>query len=406
MEYNPYTETFNKLKDLASQSNEKKEKIEQQLEWYNDTSVEELKQKLHDNFLISKSNRSQLTIIENEIEQLRASAKDIESHIKSILNPLNWFSRDQEKYRKKYRDIKNTIDDKEVIKQEYFKSIEGLNKTINDLKSETENYINYDPQKNKELLDELKSAISSHLSELESVAKDKDQVDLELKPIVAEINILESNKRSAEEKSSKAKQYDDDLSAASNSYQRAMIHRQCEGELGEGSPKKIINEEERKTRRLNTDIQKAQKRAIEIGRWAARTIEIVIIDGNNMCYEEDIFVGLQPLKMLTTELQQKNYNIIVVFDSTIRQLLKGDYKEIKKQFPNDIKIHIVATKQKADETILELASNKESNYIISNDRFGDYNDKEAVKNERVIRHEIVNGYVMIHELKIRVQYAA
>jgi len=125
-----------------------------------------------------------------------------------------------------------------------------------------------------------------------------------------------------------------------------------------------------------------------------------------MCYEEDIFVGLQPLKMLTTELQQKNYNIIVVFDSTIRQLLKGDYKEIKKQFPNDIKIHIVATKQKADETILELASNKESNYIISNDRFGDYNDKEVVKNERVIRHEIVNGYVMIHELKIRVQYAA
>ena len=180
-----------------------------------------------------------------------------------------------------------------------------------------------------------------------------------------------------------------------------MIHIQCEKQFGEGSPKKIINEEERKIRRLNTDIQKAQKRAIVNGRWAARTIETVIIDGNNMCYEEGMFVGLQPLKKLTAELQQKNCNIIVVFDSTIRKLLKSDDIEIRKQFSSDIIIHIVATKQKADETILELASNKESNYVVSNDRFGDYNDKEVVKNERVIRHEIVNGYVMIHELRIR-----
>ena len=198
MEYNPYTETFNKLKGLVSQLNEKKEKTEKQLKWYNDTNVEELKQKLYHNSSRIKGDRSQLTIVENEIEKLHASARDIESHIKSLLNPLNWFSSDQEKYRKKYRDLKNTIDAKEMIKRDQLESIEGLERSINDLKSEIEDYINYDPRKNKELLDELKSGISSHLSELETVAKDKNKVDLELQPIVAEINILESNKRSAE----------------------------------------------------------------------------------------------------------------------------------------------------------------------------------------------------------------
>ena len=118
----------------------------------------------------------------------------------------------------------------------------------------------------------------------------------------------------------------------------------------------------------------------------------------------ETFVGINPLKEVTAELQ-KRFNVILVFDSAIRKMLMSHNAEIVAQFGSNMKVHIVANKQFADETILDLASNNITSYVISNDRFGDFNEKEVVKNNRMIRHEVVNNRVLIHDLDINVGYA-
>lgn len=182
-----------------------------------------------------------------------------------------------------------------------------------------------------------------------------------------------------------------------------MVHQECEKLLGEGSPKKVIRQSESQILRLERDLEKSKKRAIQIRVNVSRDIRKVIIDGNNMCYENGKFVGLPPVIESTKELQRK-YKVIIIFDAAIRSQIKAGNQEIRGKFDHSVDVHVVATKQLADETILDIASNDDSCYIISNDRFGEYQEKAAVKDDRLIRHEVVSGNVLIHGLNINVAY--
>ena len=103
-------------------------------------------------------------------------------------------------------------------------------------------------------------------------------------------------------------------------------------------------------------------------------------------------------------LLSRIYSVIVVFDSAIRRLLNCDDSGIRKRLGNHAKVHIVASRRLADETILDLACANELTYVLSNDRFGDFNEKSAVKDGRIIRHEIVDGNVFVHDLQLRAAY--
>ena len=122
-----------------------------------------------------------------------------------------------------------------------------------------------------------------------------------------------------------------------------------------------------------------------------------------MCYEGSKFIGLKPLLASTKELK-KRYEITIVFDAAIRSQTKSSTKDIADKF-DGVHVHIVASKRLADDTILDVTSNDKYSYIISNDRFGEYKEKEVVKNDRIIRHEILNQQVLIHDLNINTKYS-
>jgi hypothetical protein len=44
-------------------------------------------------------------------------------------------------------------------------------------------------------------------------------------------------------------------------------------------------------------------------------------------------------------------------------------------------------------------------WVISNDRFREYTDKPAVRDDRLIRHEIVAGQLMVHDLDVSIGFA-
>lgn len=279
------------------------------------------------------------------------------------------------------------------------KNIKHSNEAIIGLKTEIDKYFNFDEVKVKDEIDNLENEIDI----LQKEVKKKEKIEKAITPLEREIKKLTSDNMFAYGDINRANSFCSQLDTASNSYERAKIHEKCELELNEGNPKKIISQKNKITRSNENNIKKLKHRIIDIKRKGERDICEVIIDGNNMCYEGSSFIGLSALKKVIPKLQE-HYKVTVIFDSVIRKYLDSGDKKIKSEFNNNTYIHIVSTKQYADENILDLASNNHHIFVISNDRYADYPDKEVKQNERLIRYEIIKNRILINDLDINISW--
>ena len=87
-----------------------------------------------------------------------------------------------------------------------------------------------------------------------------------------------------------------------------------------------------------------------------------------------------------------------MFDASIRRALRVNDNHLQRELQGT-KVHVVAPQGKADETILHAAQD-EFVFVLSNDRYAEYRDKSVVHDNRLIRHEIINGRVLGHALAI------
>ena len=91
-------------------------------------------------------------------------------------------------------------------------------------------------------------------------------------------------------------------------------------------------------------------------------------------------------------------------DSGIQGMLKTNEQYIRGVFSKNVSVHIVAPRQPADYTILTYADSFPKSWIISNDRFSDFPDLKIVRENRIFRHEIINGRVLVNSLDIDISY--
>lgn len=403
MGYNPFDSEYNRINKNINELNNRKKDLIDDLNWFDIINISNLYFEL-DNKLSNKKNYEKIKIETNQkIDELSNDIKIIEKSIKSNFLAKLFDYREQRKLNRKIEELKQELDRQKNFQQRNLENLLQTENAINSYKSNIEKYKKFNKDEICTIIDRLMREIIQQQTELEVIAKPKFRVDSALGPIIIQINKFEDEIAAANDKIDKAKKFEKDLDKVSNSYERAKLHEQCEITLGEGSPRKIISQQQSIDRQLQRDLKKAKKRAIQIAQNASREIKKIVIDGNNMCYEGNKFIGLQPLLTIAFELQN-NYEVIVVFDASIRSKLDSDDNKISSQFNNNAKVHIVASKKFADETILNIASDSNTSYVISNDRFGEYKDKEAVKNNRLIRHEIVDGKIMVNDLGINKSY--
>ncbi len=159
--------------------------------------------------------------------------------------------------------------------------------------------------------------------------------------------------------------------------------------------------QQRNLERIERSIAKIESRIAHLVRNATRTVNRIVLDGNNLCYEKNSPIGLRAVSKLATKLAT-NYEVLVVFDASIRQMAKPTNNSFP-DFPKEVVVHIVNAKTSADETILRLSS-QPGQFVISNDRFIDFPEAPAVSNGRIIRHEMVRGHLLVHDLQIDLRY--
>lgn len=400
---NPFDEPLRNLNSSIAEFNQRKTALLAEIRWFESNNEDDLQNTLnvlHKQFGQLRKDHAEA---EERIAGLRKERGAIKSKTRTMFNPKNWFAADQVELRREQRTLKRSQHAEEAEKGNLAAQITKVSQAVDKARETLDRYRSFDLTARRGDLEQTEGELTSLQSRAKRIAQRKESVDLALKPVVDQIRQYEAMRQEAEANRSRATALDRELSYADNSYEKAMVHEKCEAEFNVGSPRKVIAKAERDLRRIDRDSTKAHKRAMEIGQKAARRIDAIVIDGINLCYDSNQFIGLTALETLIP-LLHNDFTVTVVFDAAIRGMAKSNDKEISKNLGGRVKVHVVATKGKADETVLDLAENDKYTYVLSNDRFGEYNDKRAVREKRVLRHEIVDGRILIHDLGVNAEY--
>jgi hypothetical protein len=401
--YNPYIKPFLGFKLKIEELTVVNKGITADLEWLKLNNLEDLSYNIA---VLSKKKDTK----QKEVKELREmnskkieDLKILDQKIKSHFSPQYYFSGSQKTLRLERKTLISSVDNLSSILVLKIKSKTKLNAKINKFQSDIKRYTLLNLQSLKEESEKNIQFLKRLTQEANSILIKKNKVASKLKPITDELSRIDLEIEKTNSIIVKAQNYNAKLDNAFNARERAIIHQECKHYLGDGKPNNIIRRNSGLIKMHQRDLEKLLVRAKKISDKVIRKIDTVVIDGNNMTYENSKFIGIKAL-LSSTQILEKDYKVIVIFDSEIRSMLKKSSRSISEEFGDFIKIHIVASKQKADETILDLVSGKLNSYVVSNDRFSDYFDKEAVKNKRILRHEIIDNSIFIHDLDLRTTF--
>jgi|TARA_R100000093_G_C1945485_1_gene74262 predicted nucleic acid-binding Zn-ribbon protein len=404
MSLNPFDAELDNAEKEASELRVKLEEARSDLDWYDRTDPKVLSKNIEDLHGKRKLQSKLCNELQAEVYSIEQMISSLSLSINSRLNPINWFDSDQRGKRRNSAAMKKMLADRKNeisrVEVELTKLKQKIVENVNDIKR----HESYDYDEKISEFEGLKNNLSTKEKEIRKIYEKKEKVDSELAPVINQILDAEEKIRCASKIKNEAEYLDNDLSRAENSYERAMVHKSCEERFGVGNPKRVVSKKESEIRRLERDIAKLHKRAENISNVAARDVQKLILDGNNLCYQGGRFIGLSSLISLVPVLVS-DYKVVVVFDSSIRRSLGVGDSEIRESIGSGVEVHVVATSVKADETVIDIAGRDETAFIVSNDRFSEFGEKPAVRDDRVIRHEIVSGKIFINDLGVSVSFS-
>jgi hypothetical protein len=235
-------------------------------------------------------------------------------------------------------------------------------------------------------------------AEVRKIACDKQRIDELIGEHVAALNVARDRIGFLNRSISEANDLQRQLASAQSAYERKCVHEQCESKFKMGYPLDIVRECRWSLTRLTSDVKQIERRIQSIVKRAVMQIEHVVIDGNNFCYEQTRFIGLAALLAAVKAIAQK-HAVTVIFDSSIRCHIKKSNREIRRLFPDEVNVSVVPRRTKADETALTIAG-RTGYYVVSNSRFAGFRDMPVVRDNRVLRHQIMDGRVMIFDLNV------
>lgn len=340
-------------------------------------------------------------ISDQEIRRLNSARQleDVNAAQVSRLKIWKYFTSEQSRLRFESSKLSSEIF---VIDLSISKDQEALSKAradINTARRSITEYKNFD-------LGDCEKRLADLILEIERLkgvqAEDEAEVvkiDGLIRPHIIELDRLKSEVMTLNSDMMSASKFEKELSSAMNGYERAMIHEKCEEIFGTGRPKQVINDRKKKIRSLENNIPKLERRIRDELKKLERTISHLLIDGNNACYEGQSFIGLQAISALLPTLINR-FKTTVVFDASIRAMLKTDNQGIERILGAAVNTHVAPSKQAADEYILKLAEEDKNTFILSNDRFSEYHDYDAVKSGRVLRFLIAENKFMANDLDV------
>ncbi|KRP45149.1 MULTISPECIES: hypothetical protein [Pseudomonas] len=306
------------------------------------------------------------------------------------------------------KDAKEREEKLEVVKA----SLATLSDTIIDLRHKIQlhsvlDWIDADTE-----IAELSREINKLLPEVRKLEAGAARFDEYLVEPLKQLAKLKSELATAIETRDLAQTFDKRFQESkSNRAAVSQIRTQCQAMFGSYNTDSVLRIKAADVVKLEREIAKCRERLNDLWTRESRVINRIVIDGNNLSYLTKLkggpskFIGPGPLAALIPVIRaaHPNAEIIVVFDPGYVRRTGTTAVELLSLFPSDVQIFEVGKGQKADETVIELASSPTS-YAISNDRFRDFESRPLVSDRRVFPHCITQTSILVHDLWVSVQY--
>lgn len=403
MNLNPFTKDIAALEHELNKNKTDLSARNKDLSWFNGFKPEQAIVDIKRAERMSADVETKIQQVEHDLTHLESSKKRLADQASLGIDPRYWFSSERAIAKRQLaeveREIEKFLSKLGTLKIERAKADELESKA----RVEIERARNFDPLLAKAVIVALQAnidRIEPQLAHLRQRSNDLDKVLQEPQQSL-EANMLRRDQ--LEWQISAAADFDQQLKNARDNHARSRIHVQCEKTLGDDKPQNVLRKSKGELRSIEGNIAKLKKRIDRLIGIATRDIRHIVIDGNNLCYEGKRFLKLAALEVLVPLLTHR-YKVTLIFDASIRSKLELSSQDIANLFPQVERVHIVATRRKADETILAIASDDPHSFVLSNDRFADYPEKRVVKAGRILRHEIVDQFAYIHDLQIEAKF--
>ncbi|OMQ86016.1 hypothetical protein [Burkholderia pseudomallei] len=406
MQYNPYDEEYAAIANRLSMVQAEAAELNEQLRWhsaFNETAA------THD-LIQATTLRAQLqNELANAIADQRqriSSLDELTREIEGGLAPWRWLSGEYRRKQKLLDGQRNAIRRLERHADEIRQKNAAAAEQLAAREAELKRYRDFDKSAVEASLAALTTQLTRLASELARVRLQKEDFDRQFAAPIAALHEANNKKRALVRDIDRAKSLDQRLSERhTTAAERARIHGECRSAFQVSVPRKVVEAKHNELTSLNREIRKLENRLRSAAKLASVKIKGVVIDGSNLCFQRgNEFIGLSALAVLTQSLSRK-YAVTIVFDGTMRPYLTNSRGEMALRVPNNVSVFVLASELKADETVLDTATDTRV-FVISNDAFGDFGDKPAVREGRVLNHEIQNGRISVHALNVELSYEA
>jgi len=404
LEYNPYTARYATLDMSLSAAKSEAGKRLEQLAHHNRFEVEKVFLAYNDAVRESKALKADFEKISGDIAEQGELVTRLHRAKQPALDPRSWFSGTRLATKRDLFEQQRIFTQLRGKRDELRQKIDATDARISDLLAQLERHRGFDVLEAEAAIKALNGHILQLESDLERLRPMKIEVDRQLIALLRELSNHKFRKSEVLREIGDALALEQRLIGAADDRERGAVRGECRRLFHVDRPNAVVLRKQAMLAATDRHIGKLEGRLKLIARRASRSIASLVVDGNNLCYQYQNFIGIEALKALLRELS-RNYSVILVFDASIRTLLgrKSD-QEISASFGDTAKVHVVAPRQQADETILGSASESDV-YVISNDQFIEFPDKPAVREHRVIRHAIVNNRVIVNDLNVEVAFA-
>jgi len=395
--HNPLASELADAQSTLAQMRDRRSTLDRELRWHAQFDPEKNTADLRET---RERHAALLTVVDeaqSRLDDARRVLVECQNDASLGWSPARWFSKERGAAKLRHAEQVALVAQLVAEHRDVTAQLDEVGNRGSRLERDLSRYAAIDVAKGSELLAQLDGEIVSQERTVADLARRKERADERLAPLVNDLHGREQEAARLDSQMAIAERLQRELNYAANGYERKQIHLRCEHELGRSSPGAVIHELGQQRRVLDRDLDKLRRRIAEEARRSARDIRAVVIDGNNMCYEGNRFLGLKALIPVCDALS-RGHDVTVVFDRSIGTRWGFPESDLAVALPT-VKVHVAKSRASADELILDVARDPYA-VVLSNDRFGEYSDKDAVRSGRLVRHDILRGRVSVPDLDI------
>ena len=349
--------------------------------------------------------REQLARVEQSIKASRAELNSAKGVAEAGWSPLHWFSTERRVAERQVSTLQKRLSQ---FKSQQEGLVSGLGESQREelrLNANSQRYQGFDSLQANATITQLEHDVQR----LQGVADEVRKASAHWEAVAGEVyrnwKTTHDQLRATEQDIIDAECFINQLDNAQSSFDKKMVHDDCEDRFGAGqrSPDRVLKDRQFHQRKLKREEEKRMRRLRDTIRLLENEIRALVIDGNNLCYLNEAggkrrFIGLAVLKALVPHLAA-TYGVTLVFDPGIRCQLDMSDNALQAMFPQ-VRVLVMPPTLTADHPVLAAAEFDVETSVISNDHYSDYPDMAAVREERVLHAVVHRDSVQIPQLQI------